>query len=214
MSKNEEFSFDSLDTGFEDIGQSDNDMSDSFDKDFDTGINSDFDNFDNEAGGDKKSLVKTAVIMVVVGIVIIAGGIVLSKILGAAANSMGKEKQVVNQIEVNTPQNNTGVNNNQTADNNGWISFNNTDGDIEISSEMTTTFTITSINHFVKITDGTGNNIAVKTIVTGNISGFIGTYEMELPYDKGIKVKNGMTFTVTVNYGEYNGKVVIGSIKY
>ena len=45
------------------------------------------------------------------------------------------------------------------------------------------------------------------------MSGLSGTYELEVPYNKGIKTSIGMSFDIECLMGEYQGAVVIGDIK-
>lgn len=75
------------------------------------------------------------------------------------------------------------------------------------------TFTITSIEHKARAVD-TNNNLVVITTLQGSISGLSGTYELDIPYNKGVELVVGNSFTVHVQLGTYNGKTVVGEIQY
>lgn len=108
-------------------------------------------------------------------------------------------------VDRNTLSNNDGI---------GWVAF-EYDESIEIYDDyVNSTFTVIEINHFARKAVDNGNNIELKSVVTGNISGFIGTYTLELPYSKGIRLDTGKSFNVQVVYGEYNGKTVVDEIIY
>ncbi len=219
MAKKDEFSFDDFDTGFDNSDDSlnDFDIGNGFD-DF-SSSNNDVD--DTES---KKSLIKTALIMVGVGIAIVIFGILLSSLLNNISGDMGKqetnvtdEQAVENGVvnpnnEVISSQDNGST---QSGSYSGWVEFNSATEDIILSEDsIESTFTITGIEHYVKKVSSSGDNIAIKTILTGNLSGFVGTYELELPYSKGQKLKLGTSFKVNVQYGVYGERTVIGEIKY
>lgn len=93
---------------------------------------------------------------------------------------------------------------------NGWIPINQEN--IEFTEEyIDTSFTITDIKHYIKVTTE-NKDIEIKSVVTGSISGLVGTYELELPYSKASRLSSGIYFNVAVQLGEYNGKKVVGEI--
>ena len=215
MANKDEFGFDNFDTGFDDSDNSLDDLE----------VNGGFDDFssdNNDNDNDsKKSLIKTALIMAGVGIAIVIVGILLSSLLNSAAGGIDKKETKVNNeqnTEVVNPTNNVVSNNTQntgSASSNGWIQFSSTTDDIKFADDVIeSTFTITGIKHYVKKVSESGDNIAIKTILTGNLSGFVGTYDLELPYSKGQKLSLGTSFKVSVQYGVYGERTVIGEIKY
>lgn len=118
----------------------------------------------------------------------------------------------------------TPVNNNQTVVNNevnqpstnsysdGWISIDKTE--IDFSEEyVSAKFLITGIEHVARVVDE-GNNLEIKTILTGSISGYTGTYKLDIPYYLGCQLVTEKSFDVQVQVGKFNGKTVIGNIKY
>ena len=74
-------------------------------------------------------------------------------------------------------------------------------------------FTVTNLKYEARKVDS-NSNLEVRCLATGSISGVTGTYELILPYDKAIKLKNGDTFDVSVQLGSYNGKTVVGTVNY
>lgn len=77
-------------------------------------------------------------------------------------------------------------------------------------------FTITGIEHKARAVDAS-ETLVVKTTLTGSISGLPGTYEIDVPFDKGVKLQElgiGTQFTVHVQLGEFKGRTVVGNITY
>ena len=94
-----------------------------------------------------------------------------------------------------------------------WVLITDSEA-IEFSEEyMECTFTVTSIEHIARPMD-TNNNLVVVTRLQGSLSGMAGTYELFIPYNKGIKLVVGNRFTVFAQIGTYNNKTVVGEIKY
>ena len=216
MSNKDEFGFDDFDIGYSDSDSSLDDL------EVDGGFD-DFTSTDNNDEDGKKNLIKTAVIMVAAGIAIIFIGILLSSLLNSAANKVDTNNRTNVEHNVSKPSgdsgnqqgSNTPINNNVNSNYNGWVKFNATDSNVEFADDlMESTFTITDISHYVKRVDSSGNNISVRTVLTGNLSGFVGTYELELPYSKGQRLDIGTSFKVNVQYGVYGDRTVIGEIKY
>ena len=157
---------------------------------------------------------------------LVAGGIIflivffaiINLVSGVMGKSPGKsnnsESLSVNENssveEVNKPNNPT---NSDNSDNSGWVSFNG-DNEVDFNGYTELSFTVTSINHFAKVVSN--NNIMVKTVLTGSISGLNGVYEMTVPYDKGSKLYVGATFDISTQLGTTsNGDiVVIGDIQF
>jgi len=66
------------------------------------------------------------------------------------------------------------------------------------------TFTVTAVKHYVKVM--LNDELVMKTVAQGSLSGFGGTYSIELPYRE---LKVGDKFSLPVKVGEYKGKSVI-----
>lgn len=74
-------------------------------------------------------------------------------------------------------------------------------------------FTITDIKHYVASVDAAGS-LCIKTELTGSLAGLAGTFKLDVPFDKGTKLKVGQEFTVHVQMGTYGDKKVVGEIRY
>ena len=161
--------------------------------------------------GDKSAIIKQGAIIVAVAIMVIVIGFSIVKWLTGGS----KDKTDAN----NTPANNTQQTvvqqpvQSSTSQTNGWTNITDAKGLRFNDTYVSAVFTITGINHYAKVVDA-ANNLEIKSVLTGNISGYQGTYEVEVPYSKGIQLSTGMVFNVKVQVGEFNGKVVIGEIDY
>ena len=70
------------------------------------------------------------------------------------------------------------------------------------------------INPYLVLVDG-NSNIEVKSVLTGALAGFAGTYELEVPYHLGSQIDTGLSFDVSVLMGTTaDGKSVVGEIVY
>lgn len=77
-------------------------------------------------------------------------------------------------------------------------------------------FTVTGISHKARAVDAS-ETLVIKTTLTGSIAGLPGTYEIDVPFDKGVKIQElgiGTQFTVHVQLGEFKGRTVVGNITY
>ena len=197
--------------------------------------------FDNSSDSDPlavqngKSTSAYAIIFVVIGII----AVILVFLLASKINKISKEPAKQSVVQTQTTQNYTQPN---IQTQNANVNVDNTLGDsydskpnasistsksnsenwIEITSgenvsfnneysEMT--FTITEIKHLTRLVD-TNSNLVVKTRLRGSISGLSGTYELDVPYNKGVKLVVGNNFTVHVQLGTFNDKTVVGEIRY
>lgn len=123
----------------------------------------------------------------------------------------GNTQQVIEQQPVVQTQ--TTVVNNIKSDDTVWTEITANEA-VEFRQDATDmTFTITGIHHKARAVDN-NSNLVVKTTLSGSISGLSGTYEIDVPYNKGIKLVVGDSFTVHVQLGTYNGKTVVGEILY
>ena len=98
-----------------------------------------------------------------------------------------------------------------------WQEFNLTDSDKSIvynEEYSPSEFTITNIKNYVCISDADSSYIRIKTTLSGQISGCPGVYELDVPYSIGQALKVGQRFDVQVLYGTYDGRTVVGDIRY
>lgn len=98
-----------------------------------------------------------------------------------------------------------------------WQEFNLTDSDKSIvynEEYSPNEFTITNIKNYVCISDADSSYIRIKTTLSGQISGCPGVYELDIPYSIGQALKVGQRFDVQVLYGTYDGRTVVGDIRY
>lgn len=192
----------------------------------------------NTTGQDNGGIKKTSIIAIATGVfIIILVFIFASKVLN------NKKSQDSNNIDINTMQNtssnqnqaDTNINNssvnvdnimdnqdttsnktvitNKADDGYNWTLITDSEDVIFNENYSDAVFTITNIEHKARAVD-TNNNLVVITTLHGSISGLSGTYDIDIPYNKGIKLVVGNTFTVHVQLGSYNGKTVVGEIQY
>jgi len=163
--------------------------------------------------GDKKDVVKTAIITIIIGIIIIIGLLVIMQVV----NNKGDNKHTIeNDIDKKSGliANNLNKNNVDGYNKDSWIRFKSSKGDIKFTEGyIDCMFTVTDVQDYMMVVDN-DNNIAIKTIVWGNISGFKGTYQIEIPYKFNNQLLVGKDFEVKVKIGSYADKKVIGEIKY
>ena len=224
-------SFDDFDSGFETNNLSNNGTYGSND-------------FPDTPAQDPGSLSKKSYIMIAVGVVIV---IIVIIIASAVNKSMRKKQNVAEQqTQTQTVVQQQPVQQKVNADEimgstqekvesqpvqqeNSNIVINNvkeggtvwteiTSSENVVFNENTTemTFTVTGITHKARAVDAS-ETLVVKTTLTGSISGLPGTYELDIPYDKGVKIESlgiGTQFTVHVQLGSYNGRTVVGNITY
>jgi len=94
-----------------------------------------------------------------------------------------------------------------------WLQFDKAD-ELVLSTDYTAlTYTVTEIEHYARKVD-VNNNMELKTMLKGSLSGFGGTYELEVPYSIGSNLKVGNSFNVSVRLGSYNGVSVVDEIAY
>lgn len=119
-----------------------------------------------------------------------------------------------NTVPQQSQQNNQqGVITNKVDDDFTWTLITNNE-QVQFNEQYSDmTFTITNIEHKARAVD-TNSNLVVITTIQGSISGLSGTYELDIPYNEGVKLVVGNSFTVHVQLGTYNGKTVVGEIKY
>ena len=165
----------------------------------------------NEGNANKQAIIKQAAIIVVIGLIVIGLGFGITKWLTGGKKDKPSDEVQTGQTQQVQPQNNGTSNTSNNS--NGWINFTSADGLSFNDEYMKSEFTVTAINHYVKVVDSE-NNLEIKTVLTGSLSGFIGTYELEVPYYKGSRLSTGNHFNVKVQVGKSNGKMVVGDIQY
>lgn len=97
----------------------------------------------------------------------------------------------------------------QVQYNDGWTTI-DADKNVDLSSEVSGVFTITSVKHMAR---SNGNETEVKTIVSGSISGLTGKYELELPYSLARFLTVGNTLKLKYKIGQINGNSIISDLK-
>lgn len=236
------FDADGFDTDFEldgGIQPSNNQGQEDFDDSFSDSNEQDNSTFNNQfdMGGTNdsepnKSTKKTALIAIGLGV----GGLILVLIIASLLNNAVKNKKSDTQVESQVIAENSNVNvDNIMQENNQYVEQPSTNTQTTVTnvvqdefvwstitdSEQVTfnneytdmVFTVTGIEHRARAVDA-NNNLLVKTTLTGSVSGLSGTYQLDVPYNKGIKLVVGNSFNVHVQLGSYNGKTVVGEIKY
>lgn len=95
-----------------------------------------------------------------------------------------------------------------------WIEVSLSDSDIQFdSTRLSGVFTITDIKTYArKTTEGT-NNLQLKTVLTGSISGLIGTYTLEVPARISNSVKIGQSLEITYLLKDIDGAKVVDDIQ-
>lgn len=211
------FGLDEEDDFFGDGGQSNNGSDDLFADGGDDFFGDDDGHGSNggmtyEESGGTSEVVKIGIIMIIVAIVLI----ILTFVIRGALKGKPKNKVESNPIQAVSQQvPEQGNQNIVQTENNGWIPFNTTNGSVDFQDErLDSTFTVTKVTHYAKVATSDGEYVTMKTILTGNLSGLVGTYELEIPYNKGTRINVGNSFSVAVEHGEYDGKFVVGEIEY
>lgn len=94
----------------------------------------------------------------------------------------------------------------------GWVQITK---DTSISEGIVSdgVFTVTDVVHYAKLANAK-NDKQLKSIVSGNISGLVGTFEFEVPFSKAKKLSDGMSFSIKYSISENNGYKVIQVVDY
>lgn len=197
-------------------------------------------NTDNEeVGTDRKSVVKTSLVAIACGILLI---VVVATVVGLFRKASNMNKDAEQQIddtqqdtnnqqedvehqEVENQQNEQNTSN-VTYDNNtyviderntnsDWVELGESDINVTVNDNLIdSNFTVMDKKYYAKIAENT-DVIEIKTVLTGAISGMSGTYEIEVPYSLGKDVDIGMNFDIHMSLGETStGEKVINEIKY
>ena len=213
------------DDGFGDSGFNDNN-SDFDNSDFGENNEADSNTFENTNLSDSTSneepgfVKRNAVKLVIAGVVLIIFVLILGAALSKKKDNIIENTETTVNVETKDVTSDIQSNKNSQASRNNldtfgsgdWIEIDN-EQDVEFNKESTLRFTITEIKHLARKVS-VGDRVEVKTVVYGSISGLQGTYQLDVPYDKGKLLNVGNEFDVTVQMGEYKGKPVVGHISY
>ena len=177
---------------------------DSFDGDLGD-IGNGYDNMPNDSG-DKNKIIKTAIFAIGAGLLIV--------IIAFSVNRVGRNKSNKRSNATTKKQVEKSVSDINTVSQrkNDWVQF-GTDDVIEFETTLTSSFTITEIKHYALVTNSS-NDKQLKSVLKGNISGLVGTYEIEIPFEKAQKLDVGIVFEVSYKMKKLNGYSVISSIEY
>ena len=192
-----------------------NDDLDSMDR---SGIdNSDMDDSAMDSADEQKAKIKhIALFAIGIALVLIVGVGILARI-----KNMQSEPNVdAHNTEIAYEDNRTNVeetapviqNNasNVVSSNNGWnaVAY---DSSWTMEESLTGVFTVTSVNTYAKIL--VGNEVQVKTELTGGISGLGGTYTIELPVELTGVVSRGQQLNISYKIStSSNGSTIVGDI--
>ena len=209
------------DLNFDDLGfGNDNnlDTDSNFDNGFDDDSNLYSGTFDNLSSQDDISLdpvndsKKKAIIVTIIGIAAVFIILVLAIIITRAADSKKQAAGIQSGPQISSGQSagdilGTTYKPTQTQvvnkSNESWIEITSGENVVFSADYAEMTFTITNIRHLTRVVD-TNKNLVVKTTLQGSISGLSGTYELDIPYNKGVKLVVGNSFTVYVQLGSLN----------
>lgn len=175
---------------------------------FDSMTNS---NEDIEDVDTAKELKKNTIIVIVAGIVIIIAALMIWK----KASASGQKTNYVqsdNEVsqESNYQQSTNTAESSVSSSSSEWTTVSG-DQAVDNIKEVESQFTVTSIEHLAK---KSGNEMQIRTHLRGSLSGMTGVYDLDVPYEKGTKLKVGDVFTVTVEVGSYNDSTVVGVIRF
>lgn len=192
---------------------SSNDNTGSADSGFDS---SEFDSMTNsnediEDVDTAKGLKKNTIIVIIAGLVIIIAALMIWK-KASASGQKSVYTQSADEVsqESNYQQSNNLAESNVSNSSSEWTTLSG-DQTIDSIKEVESQFTVTSIEHLAR---KSGNEMQIKTHLRGSLSGLTGVYDLDVPYEKGTKLKVGDVFTVTVEVGSYNNSTVVGVIRF
>ena len=175
---------------------------------FDSMTNS---NEDIEDVDTAKGLKKNTIIVIIAGLIIIIAALMIWK-KASASGQKSVYTQSADEVsqESNYQQSNNIAESNVSNSSSEWTTLSG-DQTIDNIKEVESQFTVTSIEHLAR---KSGNEMQIKTHLRGGLSGLTGVYDLDVPYEKGTKLKVGDVFTVTVEVGSYNDSTVVGVIRF
>lgn len=191
-----------------------NDDLDSMDR---SGIdNSDDDSAMDSADEQKAKIKHIALFAIGIALVLIVGVGILARIKNMQSeqkvNAHNDTEIAYEDDRTNVEQTAPVVQNNasNTSSNNGWnaVAY---DSAWTMEESLTGVFTVTSVNTYAKIL--VGNEVQVKTELTGSISGLGGTYTIELPVELTGVVSRGQQLNISYKIStSSNGSTIVGDI--
>lgn len=175
---------------------------------------SDFDE-DGVSQSNTNDVKKIAIKAIICGVLLI---VIVFGVMNLITRFTGDKSENTPSSNASTVEpNNTGNNQNNIVSKPGksdWIQFNSGNEITFKDDYISSTFTVTSYSHYLKVVDS-NSNLQVKTILVGALAGYQGTYELEVPYNIGKNVEVGMSFDVSLRIGETkDGNSVVGEIVY
>lgn len=109
----------------------------------------------------------------------------------------------------------TDIGQSEQVQDDGWVKFqSNQDAVIYQQDYVAATFTVTKVANYVNVSDADTDYIQIKQTLSGQIQGLPGTFQIDVPYNLGSNVQVGQSFDVQVLYGTYNGRTVVGDVRY
>ena len=174
---------------------------------FDSMTNS---NEDTEEIDTAKGLKKNTIIVIIAGIVIIIAALLIWKKASASGQRTNYTQSENKASQESNYQQSTNTASTASSSSSEWTTVSG-DQTIDDIKEVESQFTVTSIEHLAK---KSGNEMQIKTHLRGSLSGMTGVYDLDVPYEKGTKLKVGDVFTVTVEVGSYNDSTVVGVIRF
>lgn len=188
----------------------DNSVSDTSDENTNHIDRVDFDSFNQDRPqSNEQNNKQVAKFAIIVGIIVFIIALVF---IGIANKDDEIETKAPDTQSNNTQNNSKPVENTQGQENtiNNWVSLSG-DDNVNFVKLVKSNITITDKSSFALQNKDT---IQLKTIISGNISGLIGTYEIEVSYSQGLKINIGDTKDIEYELGEYgaNKTKVVGKI--
>jgi len=183
--------------------------------DSDESEESDFDE-DGASQSNTNDVKKIAIKAIICGILLI---VIVFGVMNLITRFTGDKSENTPSSNASTVEPNNTGNNNQNnimskPDRSDWVQFNSGNEITFKDDYISSTFTVTSYSHYLKVVDS-NSNLQVKTILVGALAGYQGTYELEVPYNIGKNVEVGMSFDVSLRIGETkDGNSVVGEIVY
>lgn len=139
--------------------------------------------------------------------------------LAAGVQSQGQTQSDGSQLQQN-PQTQQGVSieefapseqGSSTSDE-GWTEFDEYSGVEWADSTLSSSFTLTSKRNLLRSVGDSAYEM--KTVLTGSLSGFNGSFEIEVPYSIGSRLPIGSVINAEVKYGtdSESGKMVVEKV--
>ena len=185
-----------------------------------------------------KDTIKAAAMIVILGVIVCVGAILAYRFLqkdsskenvntSNSTSTIYKESNV--QIENSQTENEPMIgtsgnsysnpsfqNSEDNKNNNKWTEFSTNNMQVQFKENyQTAKFSIQKVEHFVAVQQQDQDYIQIKTTLTGQISGFPGIYQIDVPYSLGSRLQiNTEPFDVQILVGTYKNRTVIGDIRY